>query len=1850
MNEENDVIPEMPDSIQQQRQETYENSTLFDSSAEDELNTVLTAMKALPFGDERQKDAFFENVQRLQGYHVIQIFNLGVASLQKYYMKESSEFLEEAMNLFEICLSFCYADDVSKRVAFDYYVRALKFCFPSQPKQFLSTTVVSMLLQLVQILQEGKLATIVCEKDEQGTNSKTQIKGTKYFIAELLAIFETRRDRDEGCITEIVAQTKRIASKDVSVTNTKENVEENLRSEHAVSPYLLTNWIKLLQLESVNNAFASGLAKLDTLSCTVRHFPICLPSRFTIHTSYLYESTIAHLVSILEEIKSTGSDVILPTTEERLAIFFKHVDNFCHNAKVTVALLKVLVDESISSEVQRAVLDQFFFEEKRKFGSYQQCVDWIEIKARAVDLVSKVLSLLPDGEVVNKLLKFWKASFAVDPDYQTLVCMLSLFLEGSSSEGSCCLQERAEKTLEFLDCLDRPLLNLITSWYPFLAWFIREFPTSFHDQRRTDGLRFIRSASRVARLPSGQKGIFVRSVEQFFDWASKQNCTEEMKDEIVQLLMCCTDSGALLRNWEFSIDVIKQMILCKQLPFSSKKAAVLKLNDLAKHFKEKEPRSVLQDLVKRVISNQSLQFKAEILFEVTDVIRCCADKDRSTETIRIPSYVVELMSLLSYSPISGDRMVKVLKKSKESGKSMLIGKRVLELVEWHCSNEGADEYFDLLYSAFVDILNGDKDLCEQFYAESKPYCHSVTSQFVWSFVVCRLLSSGLFSEEIDSRCCLTVLEAACGFNSPFEVLHLFSHVRLNAEKIVHVFKKESNTNSSLGMDNCLLKTFASSLSTIVGSDVLSGQEKLLLVKKVCDIFFRCPDSLTGQMVEKALINLIPFPHWQNGNSSSGQEVSVMHLELNEIMVMLENPMIVAQLSRVPVSADMSLSTVLSTMDCHSSSRDTLTDLYHFTGSLDDVDEAFFRHLLPVLEIAIKMLNSLEDVLDILRELVCFIRDVPPELIPLITVNFGYLLENQVNEQERKRFFDEVIMKWSFSPNPDVLSYLKIPRLLWTAYTAADTPAKRCELIDRLQEILRKTTEKVESYCEMGQNLRFLAECDNIRTISCCELEWLVFHSSLSTDEAALAYNLSFRLFNPKLRCFTLSDVQIEEGVFAFERQETSPKQSADKKKVSTSSIVASVTIDSPATEQGTPIVTPLSVAQKMIQVLKRSLGVGKDLAEIAFSLWDFLFSSISTTGLCDAECKTRSSFIDDDVEVLLSVLSEASSRGVVLYWTNLNRHLFSQCSDVILKACKKANEANSIEKGANLNFHSKVHNTLETMQMSTLDTSCSVLPRLWSPTSCFRLVKPQLKHLSIMLESRLPIEETSLVLDLFQINVQAGISVNEIVSSWSCTDEAVQLIESVKLSCQDGDVSSLSPAQSEFVWQLLKAFGRFCMNSCKNLLDKLKKLIVLHDPENSYGLNRLPKWREMMISDGFPAHVIDCWCVVFLVTPLKGLSSRDVDAIVDLNSHSFQLVAPVSHKIKSCLFPEDGFEVTQAGINEPQTKERLRLARLLSEFINVLRLRKPEENSKDAVIKGMVVDACNKLCRSHEDESKRKSDLYKIHGRQLKTLFTEIFGKQRRSDDEVNCAGMVHQAREEDVRRVLLVSRQSSLSVLSHTEVYEPFLVLLRRWLSRVVAKPVLASHTREIVQLLLSVHPSEDGPAPLEEIHGIIKAHVLSLENNKALIAQLHAAGYNQNEQGTPDLWSSPVVECFGYLSKSDSKGDRRFKKKLTKVLRCLWNEWKDILSMCRVTVIKVSNTNVLVEDLFGAQASLEEMEDQVSAVKKEVSQIESQKVVRRVKQLMRQEQRHRERIGQQYESNKVRNLSLILASGGNL
>ena len=336
------------------------------------------------------------------------------------------------------------------------------------------------------------------------------------------------------------------------------------------------------------------------------------------------------------------------------------------------------------------------------------------------------------------------------------------------------------------------------------------------------------------------------------------------------------------------------------------------------------------------------------------------------------------------------------------------------------------------------------------------------------------------------------------------------------------------------------------------------------------------------------------------------------------------------------------------------------------------------------------------------------------------------------------------------------------------------------------------------------------------------------------------------------------------------------------------------------------------------------------------------------------------------------------------------------------------------------------------------------------------------------------------------------------------------------------------------------------------------------------------------------------------------------------------------------------------GIKKGEIKERIRLARLLGEFINILKLRNPEENPKDAVVRDIVVDACDELCTRHKNKSSKRNDLYRTHDEKLKSLFTEIFGKRRiREDGQViiqDC-GMAPQTGVEELKATMSIARQSSYlhenlpSVLSHRDVYEPMVVLLRRWLSGIVRKPTLASHTLEIVQLLFSVHTSGKDPSFLKQLHSIIQGRVLSLDRNQSLMSQLQAAGYNQDGEDKPDLWTSPTVELPCYLSKRESPSDRLFAKKLTEVLRRLWNEWKDILFMCRVPSIKVGEEEVCTKDLFGVQVSLKEMEEQVAAVKEKVKQVNSEHfksddLDRRVERLMRREQQHRKRIEKLYKS----------------
>ena len=1847
MDEDGHLATEMPNSVQGQDSEkgVDQISSLNIKPEDNEFKTVLAELEALPFHDENQRTVFFENVNRLQDRHIIQIFRLGVVPLQTS-TTESYEFLEDVMKLFNICFSFCYTTDVSKRVAFEYYAFALKFCFRPQPVRCLATKVLSSLLELVQIFQEGNLATIVCDQNEQLANPKYCLKGAKNLFVELLEVFERRRD--DGYIVEIIDQTKRFASADSKASCIEEHLVGNmcLRSDYVVSPLLLTNWINLLKLENISSGFASALAKQDTLRHVKEDIQLRHPGlKPSVHSRNVYESVVCAFVEVLKEMSNGDSKFRLPDDdEERLEIFFKSMHHFRQNktASILITSLKLLATTSIPTNVLQEILEQFLKEEKQQAQDLQQL---IEDKATAFNNVFKVLSLVPDGKIVSKVLKFWRETSSTESDYLYCTNLLALFVEEPNIEDRCGFQERAERTLNFLFWLPSYLLRSTSFWVPFLSPFIRAFPASFH--KRPEALVFIHKAMIATRVLSEVRQDYVTLEHvpqwQFLTWISQQSLSEETKNEMIWLLLCCTDGRALADDWNFSISVIKQLALSQELPFSKKKLIAHDITRFAKLLQDKS-KVDFQHCVENVISNQTPDHKDDILLAILDLVKRFDDKKRPIKTT--PLKLSQLLSLISQIPISVDRRLTLLQMAKESEEGTVNSRRISDFLQHYCyglKNEEADEYFDVLVSVFDGIPKGRKDLYEQFCEQVRK--HRPPLQ-VWTQFA-QLIFSGSFKEEIDGYCCCRILNAASGLSSS-EMLQLFSELRSCAKTVVELLTDGNDIHAFT--NHCgsqfVPETFVSSVEVIVWSKALTGTEKLLSVKKVGDLFLKCPKSLLERSMENALSNLIPLSCLQN-NHRCVDNKHLLRLEFNHIESILDNRAIMAQLSKIPAH---SLCKVVLKMNSDSFSANNIAEIYHFIGSLEDLDQTFFETFLTVLEVAIRDSSGVEHVLKILKELVCIVRATPSELVPLTVASFGQLLENRVGGQERRLFLNDVVMKWDFSPNVNVLSYLEVPRLLWKVYTTCKTPAERSVLIARLQEILKRANESVASCCLLG--LGSAKPKDMLRKVRCCEFEWLVLHSPLAKEEAALAFNLIFHRDDLQLKCFRdFSDVYIEDHCFKFVPQgcESETENNVSDEAI-TNTTLGSTRNASSVTEPPDKILTPVFLAEKVIHNLKSLIRQNEDLTEKAFSFWDRVF--VITIPCCwEQECQeSLPAPYDSYLDVILFILSESLSTEILFYWIDQGRHHVCQCSEVIFNACKPSGFTDGVSKEAVFKFQVSVGVTMEKMR---LDASS-----LRIPVSCFRLLIAQVKSLSNLLEFRLPIEVKTATLEIFQTDMQAGVAIGEMLSFWSCKQQAQNLVERFKEQlCKEEEFSSLNPAHKKFVWQLLKAFGRFCINSCEDVLDRFDYLSKLYDPEDPYHFNRLPQWRQTMLTDGYSAKGIDCWCVAFLMTPPEDISSRDVDSILHLNSGSLKLVeSPLSETIERCVFPTDGFHVSQKeGIKRQETRERLRLVKLLSEFITILKFLKPEENRKDAVIKKIAVDGCNKLCEAHESQA-RRNQLYIIYEEQLKALFTEVFGKQHKLNDDADIVCMNQRAADTHggLRGSLAFSRQSSYLhenlqlVMSHSEVYQPLTVLLRRWLSRVVVKPSLASLTLEIVRLLFSEHSEDQSQELLFRVHRKIQNRILSLENNQALMAQLQASGYNQNSHEHPDLWSSPNVECSGYLRKLDSPDSRRYTKKRTQLLRRLRSEWTDILSTLGVTFIKVGENDVPTQDLFGLDASLEEMEQQVSAVKETVNRVRTnfpdQRIQQGIEQMIRMEQRHRSRIRTLYKGTKVTESNCIL------
>ena len=1362
MGEEKDLT-KLSKSIQEKIQQIVKQNSSLSSQHAEELETVLTELAALPFKDEIQQANFLEHVQSLQGYHIIQIFNLGVAPLQSSLEEPSIVLLEDVNKLVDICISVCYTSDVSKRVAFDYYIRALKFCFPLDTKQYLSTEVLFKLLEIVQIFQEGKLAEIVADQTNQVENSTLQINGTKYFFGELLQIFELRRH--ERYLVEIIKHTLELASVDAKLKRIQENSigEMFLQAEHVFLPVFVKKWMKLMRLTHVSDGFVFSLANVDSLYCIESVVPFFLGG-VVFQPIVHYESTVSQFLNVLEGMNRNGNEIRIPSDKERLGIFFSHLNHFNAHPYVIAASLRLLAATRVTNEVLRKVLDELFYRER---------VD-IDAMKTAFNLVFEVLSVLPDGEVVRRVFKLCKEAFPGDPAYQTLSSLLELFVEGPKSENFDL--ERAERILDFLEWLPITLLPWVNVWQRFLLLFIKIFPTSF--QRRPEVLVFIHKAVLAKPVPAICQQAYIYpsnnpkqvTTLELLEWLSRQSCEEEIKSEMIWLLMWRRRKEESSHR-VFDVEVIKTLALHPDLSFSTKKHVFIEITNMAPFFTDSEKGNFKQ-FIENIISNQSLQFTKEILFEFLDFVKRFVERQMPRN---IPLDILAHLCLLSSFSVSGSRQIKVMQLLKKSGKGLLSGSRILNLIATHqyVLKERTSEYFDVLFPALVDTLEEEDALCEQFCKQlqvpgSFP---SADVLIVWTSVVAGLISLGLFKENIDSMCCCPVLQCARQFDSPLMILELLSQVRSTAVRLTRSSRSRVEAGTSCNKIDYLIN-FVKAVTIILNTDVFLSSEKLQMVKKVCGVSQCTRDILSTNTLGKALKNLIPYFPWRQSTFLSTEG---LHLAFDRIVAVLDNTVALQQLSRIPV-ADMnsSLCSVLSTEISDPVLRVNLVEVLLYIGSLKDLHEEFFNNLFHFVEVARQEFTSMEDILQCLKELMQVLRSVRSELIPFTMLNFAYLLKHHVDKHERNTFLTEVAMRWKLSLNHSVLSFLEIPRILWKAYNTASASAEGDDLINRVQEILKKNNNVENWVMACPPLLLQLPEHHIRRRTACCELEWLVFHSSLTSEDAALAFDLSCFSFNRlntllrlRLKCLTFSDVQIEDGAFQFVSQQnetTSDAGSRSKDSTSSSPLAPTENVSS-TSELSKSILTPALMAKEVINQLKRLLGQETDVAENAFLLWKLVFMPFHK---CDAECALSSSFLDDYVDIFLSMLAESASKEVVFHWAKLDKHHFIQCSKVILKACKWNNTEDCIDKGGLLNLQTVVTTTLEKMRSNTrtdASISSSLIPlEISFAVSCFQRLKPELQHFTNMLERRLSIEVTTGVLELYQINVQAGVAVGEIVS------------------------------------------------------------------------------------------------------------------------------------------------------------------------------------------------------------------------------------------------------------------------------------------------------------------------------------------------------------------------------------------------------------------------------------------------------------------------------------------------------
>ena len=494
------------------------------------LKEVLRKITELPFESNSILLRVLQYLCKFEDYHIVELNREFLQPLAKQ-IADPVKFQSEVFKVLDICQRSCYTKEHTKLVNFTDFVSILRFSFDVCDHEIGSygyTALVSKLLELYEALAKGKLVEYIIFKTEGAPENQQLgvLPSTSHFQALLK---ELQMRVGEGHIGQLIAHATKLIIVDNNLLLHTPLPFPGLLFVESPQPVatFFHCWLELLRLPDVSSDFVVHLAAKDAL---VNSTPEELQT-IKDFSQMISKSRICRAVGALQVAKKKDSSFSIPKDEERLNIFFQHINCFDQYPLLSLELLSAT---SISNSVLRDTLSLLALSEEDQntspsFAKLFSRLATPSDKDVSFHLLCKTLLLLPEGRYVIRVLKFWKNYYSNDFEYAALAGLLKIIVSILEVADKSVASDEVKILIGLLEGLPTFVKATIPAWCAPFSNLIKAYPTSW---RRPEVRNFLQW---FAILGLRSEPVVPAMIREFTIWMSCVTCLDPLKDK----LLCC---------------------------------------------------------------------------------------------------------------------------------------------------------------------------------------------------------------------------------------------------------------------------------------------------------------------------------------------------------------------------------------------------------------------------------------------------------------------------------------------------------------------------------------------------------------------------------------------------------------------------------------------------------------------------------------------------------------------------------------------------------------------------------------------------------------------------------------------------------------------------------------------------------------------------------------------------------------------------------------------------------------------------------------------------------------------------------------------------------------------------------------------------------------------------------------------------------------------------------------------------------------------------------------------------------------------------------------------------------------